>query len=73
MVIMAVMSCCDGIVMGSAGRGFVLGFWAFGWREAGWGFGAEGGLALSVSDREREGRLVDALAARGDEGRDTLR
>ena len=30
-------------------------------------------LALSGSDQAREGRLVDALAARGDEGRDTLR
>ena len=29
--------------------------------------------ALSGSDQAREGRLVDALAARGDEGRDTLR
>ena len=33
----------------------------------------EKGLALSGSDQAREGRLVDALAARGDEGRDTLR
>ena len=31
------------------------------------------GLALPGSDQAREGRLVDALAARGDEGRDTLR
>ena len=31
------------------------------------------GLALSGSDQARKGRLVDALAARGDEGRDTLR
>ncbi len=30
-------------------------------------------LALSGSNQAREGRLVDALAARGDEGRDTLR
>ena len=30
-------------------------------------------LAFSGSDQAREGRLVDALAARGDEGRDTLR
>ena len=30
-------------------------------------------LALSGSDQAREGRLVDALAVRGDEGRDTLR
>ena len=29
--------------------------------------------ALSGSDQARKGRLVDALAARGDEGRDTLR
>jgi hypothetical protein len=34
---------------------------------------ARTGLALSGSDQAREGRLVDALAARGDEGRDTLR
>ena len=31
------------------------------------------GLSVSGSDQAREGRLVDALAARGDEGRDTLR
>ena len=31
------------------------------------------GPALSGSDQAREGRLVNALAARGDEGRDTLR
>ena len=31
------------------------------------------GLALSGSNQARKGRLVDALAARGDEGRDTLR
>ncbi len=30
-------------------------------------------LSLSGSDQAREGRLVDALAVRGDEGRDTLR
>ena len=30
-------------------------------------------LALSGSNQARKGRLVDALAARGDEGRDTLR
>ena len=30
-------------------------------------------LSSSGSDQAREGRLVDALAARGDEGRDTLR
>ncbi len=31
------------------------------------------GLSLSGSDQAREGRLVNALAARGDERRDTLR
>jgi len=31
------------------------------------------GLALSGSNQARKGRLVDALAVRGDEGRDTLR
>ena len=31
------------------------------------------GPALTGSDQARKGRLVDALAARGDEGRDTLR
>jgi hypothetical protein len=31
------------------------------------------GLSSSGSDQAREGRLVDALAARGDEGRGTLR
>ena len=30
-------------------------------------------LAFSGSDQAQKGRLVDALAARGDEGRDTLR
>ena len=35
--------------------------------------GARKGLALSGSNQARKGRLVDALAARGDEGRDTLR
>ena len=30
-------------------------------------------LTISGSDQAREGRLVDALAVRGDEGRDTLR
>jgi len=34
---------------------------------------ALGRPALTGSDQAREGRLVDALAARGDEGRDTLR
>ena len=33
----------------------------------------DGGLALSGSDQARKGRLVDALAVRGDEGRGTLR
>jgi hypothetical protein len=31
------------------------------------------GLAFSGSNQARKGRLVDALAVRGDEGRDTLR
>ena len=31
------------------------------------------GLALSGSNQARKGRLVDALAVRGDEGRGTLR
>jgi len=31
------------------------------------------GFAFSGSNQARKGRLVDALAARGDEGRDTLR
>ena len=30
-------------------------------------------LSSSGSDQARKGRLVDALAVRGDEGRDTLR
>ena len=30
-------------------------------------------LTFSGSDQAREGRLVDALAVKGDEGRDTLR
>jgi hypothetical protein len=34
---------------------------------------AQKGLSSSGSDQAREGRLVDALAARGDEGRGTLR
>ena len=38
-----------------------------------WAGTQKAGLALSGSDQAREGRLVDALAARGDEGRDTLR
>ena len=35
--------------------------------------GRASSLALSGSNQARKGRLVDALAARGDEGRDTLR
>jgi hypothetical protein len=35
--------------------------------------GAEASLSISGSDQARKGRLVDALAVRGDEGRDTLR
>ena len=31
------------------------------------------GLSSSGSNQAREGRLVNALAVRGDEGRDTLR
>ena len=31
------------------------------------------GMSSSGSNQAREGRLVDALAVRGDEGRDTLR
>ena len=34
---------------------------------------ASEGLSFSGSNQAREGRLVDALAVRGDEGRDTLR
>ena len=34
---------------------------------------AQASLAFSGSNQAREGRLVDALAVRGDEGRDTLR
>ena len=37
------------------------------------GYDASYGLALSGSNQARKGRLVDALAVRGDEGRDTLR
>jgi hypothetical protein len=36
-------------------------------------FNQMNGLALSGSNQARKGRLVDALAVRGDEGRDTLR
>ena len=42
---------------------------AFMLRTSAWGLS----LALSGSNQARKGRLVDALAARGDEGRDTLR
>ena len=38
----------------------------------GWA-GIRKSVALSGSNQAREGRLVDALAVRGDEGRDTLR
>ena len=34
---------------------------------------AKGSLSSSGSDQAREGRLVDALAVRGDEGRVSLR
>ena len=34
---------------------------------------AQAGLALSGSNQARKGRLVDALAVRGDEGRGILR
>ena len=34
---------------------------------------ASASLSFSGSNQAREGRLVDALAVRGDEGRDTLR
>ena len=36
-------------------------------------YGRAGSLTFSGSDQAREGRLVDALAVRGDERRDTLR
>ena len=36
-----------------------------------WGWIAS--LSFSGSNQARKGRLVDALAVRGDEGRDTLR
>jgi hypothetical protein len=46
-------------------------------RRGGWDVPVHKGpardLSVSGSDQAREGRLVDALAARGDEGRDTLR
>lgn len=34
---------------------------------------AQASLAFSGSNQARKGRLVNALAVRGDEGRDTLR
>ena len=37
------------------------------------GSAPDASLAISGSNQAREGRLVDALAVRGDEGRDTLR
>jgi len=40
--------------------------------EPAWAVASES-LSFSGSNQAREGRLVDALAARGDEGRDTLR
>ena len=42
------------------------------WRQED-GLSLVDGLALSGSNQARKGRLVDALAVRGDEGRDTLR
>ena len=36
-------------------------------------FSVAASLSFSGSNQAREGRLVDALAARGDEGRDNLR
>jgi hypothetical protein len=38
-----------------------------------WPGSQDRGLALPGSNQARKGRLVDALAVRGDEGRDTLR
>ena len=38
-----------------------------------YGVAVRRGLSSSGSSQAREGRLVDALAVRGDEGRDTLR
>ena len=40
---------------------------------ASYGAAQDASLAFSGSNQAREGRLVDALAVRGDEGRDTLR
>ena len=37
------------------------------------GHATRASLSFSGSNQAREGRLVDALAVRGDEGRDTLR
>jgi hypothetical protein len=42
-------------------------------RSSGEAVAHQSGLSLSGSNQAREGRLVDALAVRGDEGRDTLR
>ena len=50
-----------------AGRGSDLNGSVFG------AFGCHLNLALTGSNQARKGRLVNALAARGDEGRDTLR
>ena len=47
-----------------------MGKYAF---DTGKAVGSDPDLALSGSNQARKGRLVDALAARGDEGRDTLR
>ncbi len=43
------------------------------WPDEPAGHVADESLSFSGSNQAREGRLVDALAARGDEGRDTLR
>ena len=43
------------------------------WRQEDGKSERSGGLALPGSNQARKGRLVDALAVRGDEGRDTLR
>ena len=44
-----------------------------GWHDTSDDFCEGKSLTFSGSDQAREGRLVDALAVRGDEGRDTLR
>ncbi len=41
--------------------------------EPAWRRDRPSGLSLSGSNQAREGRLVNALAVRGDERRDTLR